>query len=117
MIVQTIGEEEKIMNDVRSKSLSEAFVNSFGAFPIGYCIGLIVLPLSVSWIEKDPFTVNVFITLIYASVSFLRIYYLRRFFARLGFDDNVIKLALKSFQKINLKTKIRIRPRISDEIA
>ena len=33
--------------DTRSKSLSEAFVNSFGAYPIGYAIGVIILPLSM----------------------------------------------------------------------
>ena len=53
------GERDKIMNDAKSKSLSEAFVNSFGGYPIGYAIGLIVLPLSVSWIQKDPYTVNI----------------------------------------------------------
>jgi len=89
------GEEEKTMSDTRSKSLSEAFVNSFGSYPIGYTIGLIVLPLSVSWIQKDPYTVNILITLVYASVSFVRIYFLRRLFVKIGFDDNFIRLGRK----------------------
>jgi hypothetical protein len=89
--------------DSRSKSFSEAFVNSFGGYPIGYAIGIIILPLSVGWIEKDPFTVNIFITLIYAAVSFVRTYYLRRVFVRLGFDDNFIRLGTKFYKKLALK--------------
>jgi len=69
--------------------------NSFGGYPIGFTIGLIVLPLSVSWIQKDPYTVNILITLVYASVSFVRIYFLRRLFVRIGFDDNFIRLGRK----------------------
>jgi hypothetical protein len=52
--------------DSRKKSLSEAFVNSFGGYPIGYGLGIVILPLSVGWIQKDPFTVNLLITFIYA---------------------------------------------------
>jgi len=81
--------------DSRKKSLSEAFVNSFGAYPIGYAIGIIILPVSVGWIHTDPLLANVFITLTYASVSFIRVYLLRRVFTRLGYDDNFIRLAIK----------------------
>ena len=81
--------------DSRKKSLSEAFVNSFGAYPIGYGIGIIILPISVGWIHTDPLLANVFITLTYASVSFIRVYVLRRVFTRLGYDDNFIRLAIK----------------------
>jgi len=42
--------------DTRSKSLSEAFVNSFGAYPIGYAIGVIILPLSMGWLQEDVYT-------------------------------------------------------------
>jgi len=42
--------------DSRSKSLSEAFVNSFGGYPIGYGIGVIVLPISMGWLQEDVFT-------------------------------------------------------------
>jgi len=87
--------------DTRKKSISEAFVNSFGAYPIGYGIGIVILPLSVGWIEEDPFTVNIFITLIYATVSFVRIYFLRRIFEKFGFDDNFIKLGMKLFKKLD----------------
>jgi len=90
--------------DSKGKSLSEAFVNSFGGYPIGYGIGIIVLPISMGWLQEDIFTANIFITLVYASVSFLRIYYLRRIFERLGFDDNFIRLGMKLY----LKTKTRI---------
>jgi len=81
--------------DSRTKSLSEAFVNSFGGYPIGYGIGIVILPLSMGWLQEDVFTANIFITLVYATVSFLRIYYLRRIFERLGFDDNFIRLGIK----------------------
>ena len=81
--------------DSKSKSLTEALVNSFGAYPIGYAIGIIILPLSLGWLEKDPFMANIFITLTYAIASFVRVYYLRRVFERFGFDDNIIRLILK----------------------
>jgi len=89
-------------NDTRKKSLSEAFINSFGAYPIGYGIGILILPLSVGWIHEDPLMANVFITLTYATVSFIRVYVLRRVFSRLGYDDNFIKLGIKLFKKVNL---------------
>ncbi|MBM3896854.1 MAG: hypothetical protein FJ360_03865 [Thaumarchaeota archaeon] len=103
--------------DTRKKSLSEAFVNSFGGYPIGYAIGIIILPLSVGWIEKDPFTVNIFITFIYATVSFVRTYYLRRVFVRLGFDDNFIRLGTKLYKKVVLRlVKVKLKqsdPKVS----
>jgi len=86
--------------DSRSKSLSEAFVNSFGSYPIGYGIGVIVLPISMGWLEENLFVANIFITLVYATVSFTRTYFLRRTFERLGIDDNFIRLAQKLFFKI-----------------
>ncbi len=92
-------------SDSRKKSLSEAFVNSFGAFPIGYGIGILVLPLSLGWLNEDPFMANIFITLTYAIVSFTRIYFLRRLFIRLGVDDNFIKLAIKLYQRGASKIK------------
>ena len=91
--------------DSRSKSLSEALVNSFGGYPIGYGIGIIILPISMGWLQEDVFTANIFITLVYATVSFLRIYYLRRIFERIGFDDNFIRLGMKLYTK----TLTRIR--------
>jgi len=86
--------------DSRSKSLSEAFVNSFGSYPIGYAIGILILPISMNWLQDDFFIANVFVTLVYATVSFTRIYYLRRVFNRLGVDDNFIRLVSKLFFKI-----------------
>jgi len=91
------------VNDTRKKSLSEAFINSFGAYPIGYAIGILILPISLGWLQEDPLLANVFITLTYATVSFARVYFLRRLFTRLGFDDNFIKLGMKLFQKISIK--------------
>ena len=89
--------------DTRSKSLSEAFVNSFGGYPIGYGIGIVILPISMGWLQEDVFTANIFITLVYASVSFLRIYFLRRLFERIGFDDNFIRLAVKLYRKVTVR--------------
>jgi len=86
--------------DVKSKSASEAFVNSFGSYPIGYGLGIVILPLSLGWLQDDIFTANLFVTLVYATVSFVRTYYLRRLFERIGFDDNFLKLAIKSIKKI-----------------
>ena len=86
--------------DTKSKSLSEAFVNSFGAYPIGYGIGIVILPLSMGWLQEDVFTANIFITLVYATMSFIRIYYLRRLFEKFGFDDNFIRLTMKLYRKV-----------------
>ena len=86
-------------SDSRKKSFSEAFVNSFGAFPIGYGIGILILPVSVGWLAQDPLTANIFITLTYATVSFVRIYILRRIFTKFGYDDNFIKAMIKLCQR------------------
>ena len=86
--------------DSHKKSLSEAFVNSFGGYPIGYGVGIIVLPLSMEWIQEDPLTANLIITLVYASVSFVRSYFLRRTFERFGIDDNFIKLGINTVKKL-----------------
>ena len=88
------------MADTRKKSLSEAFVNSFGAYPIGYGIGILILPISLGWLQEDPLLANVFITLTYATVSFVRVYFLRRLFLKMGFDDNFIKLGIKLYHKV-----------------
>jgi len=83
------------MTDAKSKSATEAFVNSFGSYPIGYGLGIVILPISMGWLQDDLFIANLFVTLIYATVSFVRTYYLRRAFEKLGFDDNFIKLGMK----------------------
>jgi hypothetical protein len=86
--------------DSKKKSASEAFVNSFGGYPIGYGVGIVVLPLSLGWIESDPLTANIAITGVYAAVSFVRSYFLRRIFEKYGIDDNFIRLGRKSIQKL-----------------
>ena len=86
--------------DSHKKSLSEAFVNSFGGYPIGYGLGIVVLPLSMGWFEQDPLTANLAITFVYASVSFARSYFLRRIFERFGIDDNFIRLGKKGILKL-----------------
>ena len=91
--------------DSHKKSLSEAFVNSFGGYPVGYGLGIIILPLSMGWIQEDPLVANLAITFVYASVSFARSYFLRRVFEKFGIDDNFIKLGIKLIKKLNWRTK------------
>ena len=86
--------------DSKKKSASEAFVNSFGGYPIGYGVGIVILPLSMGWIQEDPYMANIVITGVYATVSFVRSYFLRRTFEKFGIDDNFIKLAQKGISKI-----------------
>ena len=86
--------------DSHKKSLSEALVNSFGGYPIGYGVGIVVLPLSMGWIQEDPYMANIAITAVYATVSFVRSYFLRRIFERYGFDDNFIRLAKRGIVKL-----------------
>ncbi len=93
------------VTDSRKKSASEAFVNSFGGYPIGYALGIIILPLSVGWIQEDPLTANLAITFVYALVSFTRSYFLRRIFERNGIDDNFIRLGIKLVKKMVLRSK------------
>ena len=85
--------------DSKKKSASEAFVNSFGGYPIGYAIGIVILPLSTGWIESDPYMANIAITGVYATVSFVRSYFLRRIFEKYGIDDNFIRIGIKFVQK------------------
>jgi hypothetical protein len=92
----------KIENGIDShkKSLSEALVNSFGGYPIGYGVGIVVLPLSMGWIQEDPYMANIAITGVYATVSFVRSYFLRRIFEKYGVDDNFIRLGIKFVRKM-----------------
>ena len=92
----------KIENGIDShkKSLSEALVNSFGGYPIGYGVGIVVLPLSMGWIQEDPYMANIAITGVYATVSFVRSYFLRRIFEKYGVDDNFLRVGVKFVQKI-----------------
>ena len=86
--------------DSHKKSLSEALVNSFGGYPIGYGVGIVVLPLSMGWIQEDPYMANIAITGMYATVSFVRSYFLRRIFEKYGVDDNFIRLARSGIIKL-----------------
>ena len=94
-----------IVKDSHKKSLSEAFLNSFGGYPIGYGLGIVVLPLSTGWILEDPLTANLAITFVYATVSFVRSYFLRRVFERYGIDDNFLKLGIKLIKKLDWSKK------------
>ena len=88
------------MLDSKKKSASEAFVNSFGGYPIGYGVGIVILPLSTGWIQEDPYMANIAITGAFAVTSFVRSYFLRRIFEKYGIDDNFIRLGRKSIQKL-----------------
>ena len=89
--------------DSKKKSVSEALVNSFGGYPIGYGVGIIILPLSMGWIQEDPYMANIAITGVYATVSFVRSYFLRRVFEKYGIDDNFLRLGIKFVRKITEK--------------
>ena len=86
--------------DSKKKSVSEALVNAFGGYPIGYGVGIIILPLSMGWIQEDPYMANIAITGVYATVSFVRSYFLRRVFEKYGIDDNFIRLAKRGILKL-----------------
>ena len=87
--------------DTKKKSASEALVNSFGGYPIGYGVGIVILPLSTGWIQEDPYMANIAITGVYAAVSFVRSYFLRRIFEKYGIDDNFIRLAKRGILKLS----------------
>ena len=87
-------------HDTKSKSLSEAFVNSFGSYPIGYVVGILILPISMNWLNEDLLVANIFVTLTFATVSFIRVYSIRRIFEKFGYDDNFIRLGIKLYQKL-----------------
>ena len=86
--------------DTKKKSASEALVNALGGYPIGYGLGIVILPLSAGWIQSDPYMANIAITGTYAATSFVRSYFLRRVFEKYGIDDNFIRLAQKGIRKI-----------------
>ena len=88
------------MLDSKKKSASEALVNSLGGYPIGYGVGIVILPLSTGWIQEDPYMANIAITGAFAVTSFVRSYFLRRIFEKYGIDDNFIRLGRKSIQKL-----------------
>ena len=87
--------------DSKKKSASEALVNSFGGYPIGYGVGILILPLCTGWIQEDPYMANIAITGVYAAVSFVRSYFLRRIFEKYGIDDNFIRLAKRGVIKLS----------------
>ena len=86
--------------DSKKKSASEALVNAIGGYPIGYGLGIIILPVCAGWIQEDPYMANVAITGAYAVTSFVRSYFLRRVFEKYGIDDNFIRLGQKSIRKL-----------------
>ncbi len=86
--------------DRRSKSAMESLMNSLGGFPIAYLVGMTILPMSGPWIQHDPIMANLAITTIFATISFVRTYYLRRLFAKYGFDDNLVRLSTRGIFRL-----------------
>ena len=93
------------MLDSKKKSASEALVNALGGFPVGYGLGIIILPISTGWIQEDPYMANIAITGAYAITSFVRSYFLRRVFEKYGIDDNFIKVGIKLVKKLCWRLK------------
>jgi len=91
--------------DTKKKSASEALVNAVGGYPIGYGLGIIILPISTGWIQNDPYIANIAITGTFAATSFVRSYFLRRVFEKYGIDDNFIKLGIKLVKKLYWRPK------------
>jgi hypothetical protein len=59
----------------------------------------------MGWIQEDPYMANIAITGVYATVSFVRSYFLRRVFEKYGVDDNFIRVGVKCVQKITQNIK------------
>ena len=91
--------------DSKKKSASEALVNALGGFPVGYGLGIVILPISTGWIQEDPYMANIAITGAYAVTSFVRSYFLRRVFEKYGIDDNFIKLGIRLVKKLCWRLK------------
>lgn len=99
------GDTKLSLLDSKKKSASEALVNALGGFPVGYGLGIIILPISTGWIQEDPYMANIAITGAYAITSFIRSYFLRRVFEKYGIDDNFIKLGIKLVKKLCWRLK------------
>jgi hypothetical protein len=65
--------------------------------------------LSIGWVQEDPYIANIVITGVYATVSFVRSYFLRRVFEKYGIDDNFIKLGIKFGKFLTNSVKYTIR--------
>ena len=82
--------------------LLEAATNSIGGYPVGFIMGIVILPLSINWIQKDPIVANLTITMLYVCVSFVRTYLLRRVFIKYDIDDNFLRLGIRTIKKIRM---------------
>ena len=96
-----VGDIKLSILDSKKKSASEALVNAVGGYPIGYGLGIVILPLSAGWIQEEPYMANIAITGAYAVTSFVRSYFLRRVFEKYGIDDNFIRLAKHGIVKLS----------------
>lgn len=67
------------MSQSRKKSVEEALVNNVVGFILGYCTNLVVLPLLGMHPSMGD---SVILTIIFAIISFLRSYTIRRWYSR-----------------------------------
>jgi len=86
----------------KKTDMLEAVTNSIGGYPVGFLVGLAILPLSLEWIQKDPIAANLTITMIYVSVSFVRTYFLRRIFSKYKINDNFLVLAISGVKRLDI---------------
>jgi len=91
-----------LSHNLQSKKtgLIEAATNSIGGYPIGLIIGIIILPMSAGWIQKDPIIANLAITSVYVCVSFIRSYFLGRAFKKINYDGDIMGLYLVFIKKL-----------------
>jgi len=108
----------ELKQDTKKKCMSEAAVNTAFSLPISCAIAIIILPISTKWIDSSPIESSILITIVFASVSLLRIFCLRLVFEKFGYDDNLLKLGKKLIQKILVKIGNRksVKTRINGEI-
>ena len=88
--------------DSRRKSLNEALINALGAYPVGYALGIVILPASLGWLQENPLAANLAITAVYVAASFARSYLLRRVFERFGIDDNFVRLGIRAVRSMRV---------------
>ena len=89
---------------VFTKSQVEAISHRKGHLQIIACPGSgkteAVSQRIAGMIQEDPYMANIAITGVYATVSFVRSYFLRRVFEKYGIDDNFLRLGIKFVRRI-----------------
>ena len=86
--------------DSRKKSLSEGLINLIPGFIIAYSSTFVILPPFTEGIKASDPLILAIIALSYTGISLLRMYVLRRLFARLGENENLYTLIKRLGKKI-----------------